>query len=88
MRANPKLAGFVDEDWKLLQSIYSNPPYYSEVAMYSPNVSGVIGRLMIDPFTLLLTSTNAKDYQVIEDHMAMGVSESINDILQERGIIQ
>ncbi|WP_371220800.1 TraC family protein [Orientia tsutsugamushi] len=65
MRANPKLAGFVDEDWKLnlLQSVHSNPPYYSEIAIYSPNVSGVIGRLMIDPFTLLLTSTNARDYQ-------------------------
>ncbi|KJV71857.1 conjugative transfer TraC domain protein, partial [Orientia tsutsugamushi str. UT76] len=44
--------------------------YYSEIAIYSPNVSGVIGRLMIDPFTLLLTSTNARDYQAIEDHMA------------------
>ncbi|SPM46081.1 conjugal transfer protein TraC [Orientia tsutsugamushi] len=57
---------FVDEDWKLnlLQSVHSNPPYYSEIAIYSPNVLGVIGRLMIDPFTLLLTSINARDYQL------------------------
>ncbi|KJV73684.1 type IV secretory system Conjugative DNA transfer family protein [Orientia tsutsugamushi str. UT76] len=91
MRANPKLAGFVDEDWKLnlLQSVHSNPPYYSEIAIYSPNVSGVIGRLMIDPFTLLLTSTNARDYQAIEDHMAKGmnVSEAINHVIRERKII-
>ncbi|KJV70800.1 ftsK/SpoIIIE family protein [Orientia tsutsugamushi str. TA763] len=91
MRANPKLAGFVDEDWKLnlLQSVHSNPPYYSEIAIYSPNVSGVVGRLMIDPFTLLLTSTNARDYQAIEDHMAKGmnVSEAINYVIRERKII-
>ncbi|BAG41167.1 putative conjugative transfer protein TraC [Orientia tsutsugamushi str. Ikeda] len=91
MRANPKLAGFVDEDWKLnlLQSVHSNPPYYSEIAIYSPNVSGVVGRLMIDPFTLLLTSTNARDYQAIEDHMAKGmnVSEAINYAIRERKII-
>ena len=91
MRANPKLAGFVDEDWKLnlLQSIHSNPPNYSEAAIYGPNVNGVIGRLMIDPFTLLLTSTNARDYQAIEDKMNLGmsVSEAINNILHERGMV-
>ncbi|KJW07598.1 putative conjugative transfer protein [Orientia tsutsugamushi str. UT144] len=91
MRANPKLAGVVDEDWKLnlLQSVHSNPPYYSEIAIYSPNVSGVIGRLMIDPFTLLLTSTNARDYQAIEDHMAKGmnVSEAMKSILIDREVI-
>ncbi|KJV50975.1 putative conjugative transfer protein [Orientia tsutsugamushi str. Gilliam] len=31
---------------------------------------------MIDPFTLLLTSTNARDYQAIEDHMAKGMNVS------------
>jgi conjugal transfer ATP-binding protein TraC len=63
MRANPKLAGFVDEEWKLnlLQSNQSNPPHYSEAAIYRPNVQGVISRLITDPFTLLLTSTNARD---------------------------
>lgn len=91
MRANPKLAGFVDEDWKLnlLQSVHSNPPYYSEAAIYGPNVSGVIGRLMIDPFTMLLTSTNARDYQAIEDRLAKGMSvtEAINDVLQDKGLV-
>ncbi|KJV51044.1 putative conjugative transfer protein [Orientia tsutsugamushi str. Gilliam] len=44
---------------------------------------------MIDPFTLLLTSTNARDYQAIEDHMAKGmnVSEAINYVIRERKII-
>ena len=90
MRANPKLASFVDEEWKLqlMQSIHSNPPHYSEAAIFSPNVSGVVGRLMIDPFTLLLTSTNARDYQALENRMqdGMSVTAAIDSVLRERGI--
>ena len=86
MRANPKLAGFVDEDWKinLLQSIHSSPPHYSEAAIYGPNVHGVVTRLMLDPFTLMLTSTNARDYQALEDKMMLGmnVTDAINSVLQ------
>lgn len=91
MRANPKLAGFVDEDWKLnlLQSIHSNPPHYSEAAIYGPNVHGVVARLMLDPFTLMLTSTNARDYRALEDRMiaGMSVTDAINNILEERGLV-
>ncbi|WP_407690033.1 hypothetical protein [Rickettsia tamurae] len=41
---------------------------------------------MLDPFTLMLTSTNARDYQVIEDRMiaGMSVTDAINNILEER----
>ncbi|HJD66744.1 MAG TPA: conjugal transfer protein TraC, partial [Rickettsia endosymbiont of Bembidion nr. Transversale] len=91
MRANPKLAGFVDEDWKLnlLQSIHSNPPHYSETAIYGPSVHGVVARLMLDPFTLMLTSTNARDYRALEDRMngGMSVTDAINNILDERGLV-
>ncbi|WP_103896859.1 TraC family protein [Rickettsia fournieri] len=91
MRASPKLAGFVDEDWKLnlLQSIHSNPPHYSEAAIYGTSVNGVVARLMLDPFTLMLTSTNARDYQAIEDRMiaGMSVTDAINNILDERGLV-
>jgi conjugal transfer ATP-binding protein TraC len=91
MRANPKLANFVDEEWKLqlMQSIHSNPPHYSEAAIFSPNVSGVIGRLRMDPFTLLLTSTNARDYQALEDRIqkGMSVTEAIDEVLRERGLL-
>ncbi len=90
MISNPKLSSFVDSNWKLkrLQSIGSNPPHYSEMAIYSEGVNGVIGRLRIDPFTLLLTSTNAKDMQELDELMAKGVSvnDAINQVLQQRGI--
>ena len=89
LRSNPKLEAFVKEDWQLelLQSVHSNPPHYSEVAIFGPDVKGVIGRLMMDPFTLLLTSTNAEDYQALEDRMEKGMSAlaAIEDVLKERG---
>jgi len=89
LRSNPKLHAFVKEDWQLelLQSVHSDPPHYSEIALFGPDVKGVIGRLIMDPFTLLLTSTNAEDYQALEERMERGMSvvESIEDVLKLRG---
>ncbi len=90
LRSNPKLAAFVHEDWQLelLQSVHSNPPHYSEVALFGPDVKGVIGRLILDPFTSLLTSTNAEDYQALEERTARGmpVTDAIRDVLKARGL--
>ncbi|KJV76213.1 putative conjugative transfer protein [Rickettsia hoogstraalii str. RCCE3] len=43
---------------------------------------------MLDPFTLMLTSTNARDYRALEDRMngGMSVTDAIN-ILDERGLV-
>ena len=88
MRSNPKLASFVKDDFHLnfMQSIHSAPPHYSEAALFGPDVKGVIGRLMLDPFTLLLTSTNAEDYQALEERTKRGMSiaEAVNDVLEQR----
>lgn len=88
MKANPKLASFVKDDWHLsyMQSIHSAPPHYSEFALFGPDVKGVTGRLMLDPFTLLLTSTNAEDYQALEDRTRRGmrIEDAVNDVLHER----
>ena len=90
LRANPKLAAFVREDWQLelLQSIHSDPPHYSEVALFGPDVNGVVARLILDPFTSLLTSTNAEDYQALEDRVnrGMSVTDAISEVLKARGL--
>jgi conjugal transfer ATP-binding protein TraC len=90
LRSNPKLAAFVKEDWQLdlMRSIHSNPPHYSEAAIFGPDVKGVVARLMLDPFTLLLTSTNAEDYDALESRVKNGMSASaaIEDVLKARGI--
>jgi conjugal transfer ATP-binding protein TraC len=91
LRYNPKLAAFVKEDWQLelLQSVHSSPPHYSEAAIFGPDIKGVIGRLMLDPFTKLLTSTNAEDYQALENKVNRGMSipAAIEDILSTRGLL-
>jgi conjugal transfer ATP-binding protein TraC len=91
LRHNPKLAAFVKDDWQLelLQSIHSNPPHYSEMAIFGPDIRGVVARLMLDPFTKILTSTNAEDYQALEDRIAKGmdIATAINEILDKRGLL-
>jgi conjugal transfer ATP-binding protein TraC len=89
LRQNPKLSAYVKEDWQLelLMSIHSNPPHYSEAALFSETVHGVVGRLRLDPFTLLMTSTNARDYEEIEakTNAGMPLEKAIQEILAERG---
>lgn len=88
MRAIPQLSHFVDEEWKLklMQSVHSVKHQYSEAAIFGPNVQGVVTRLMLDPFSLLLLSTDASEYQAIENRLnkGMGLTASIEDILKAR----
>jgi conjugal transfer ATP-binding protein TraC len=89
MRSNPKLAGFVKEDWQLnlMQSIHSNPPHYSEAALFGPGVEFAVARLKVDPFTLLLASTNAGDHAALEEkaNQGMPLAQAVETILRERG---
>ena len=88
MQAIPQLSHFVDEEWKLklLQSVHSVKHHYSEAAIFGPNVQSVVTRLMLDPFSLLLLSTDAGEYQAIENRLNKGLSltASIEDILKAR----
>lgn len=76
LREHPELKGFVESDWQLelLKSVHARVPHYSEVAIYGPDVHGVIGRLRLDPFSRLLYSTNPEEYQAIENHIKRGMS--------------
>lgn len=91
MKVNPKLSHFVDEEWKLklLQSVQSIKGQYSEFAIFGPDVEAVIARLRIDPFSLLLMSTNPNAYQSIENRLneGMGLTDAIEDILRERAAV-
>lgn len=86
---HPHLKEFVKSDYRmaLLKSIHTSPPNYSEVAIFSSGVHGVVGRLMLDPFTRLLYSTNAEDYQDLQEMIDSGVCvvDAINQLLQNRG---
>lgn len=76
LKHHPQLQGFVDSEYKeaLLKSIHSSPPHYSEMAIFGPDVNGVVGRLRLDPFSRLLYSTNAEEYRLIEEYIQKGAS--------------
>lgn len=79
LKHHDQLSSFVDTEYKeaLLRSIRSNPPHYSEVAIFGPQIDGVVGRLRLDPFSRLLYSTNAEEYRLIDELIKGGDSTEV-----------
>lgn len=70
---------------RLLQSLRTEHGAYSEIFIHSPVGSGV-GRLIVDPYSLLLFSSRAEDFTAINEKRAAGlsVSRAIDAVLRER----
>lgn len=89
MRSLPLLQSYVETEERMrrLQSIESKKGEYGEFTLWGPGINGDICRLRIDPFTLLLMSTNPTEKAEIANRRASGMSlaEAINSILQEKG---
>lgn len=89
MRSTPLLKSYVETDaqYRRMRSVESKKGEYGEFTLWAPKINGDICRLMIDPFTLLLMSTNPSDKQLIADYRTAGMSlqDAINTILVERG---
>ncbi|TXF11204.1 type IV secretion system protein TraC [Pelomicrobium methylotrophicum] len=76
------------DEWmkRQLSSVATEHGHYSEIFVHGPMGSGV-GRLILDPFSMLLYSTRAEDFQAIKSlkDQGMSVIEAIETILQQRG---
>ena len=72
---------------RMLQSLRTEHGAFSEVYVHSPAGNG-IGRLIVDPYSLLLFSSRAEDFGAINAKRAQGlsVSEAIDAVLRERGL--
>ncbi len=72
---------------RLLKSLRTEAGAFSELYVFSPMGEGV-GRLILDPYTLLLFSNKADDNQAIDRRRAAGMSvdDAITDVLRERGV--
>jgi conjugal transfer ATP-binding protein TraC len=72
---------------RLLLSLRTEHGAYSEVFIHSPAGNG-IGRLIVDPYSLLLFSSRAEDFNAINAKRAAGmdVSEAIDAVLRDRGL--
>ncbi|MEI6416071.1 MAG: ATP-binding protein, partial [Pseudomonadota bacterium] len=70
-----------------LSSVSTEHGHYSEIFVHGPMGSGV-GRLILDPFSMLLYSTRAEDYQAIKTlaDQGMSVIDAIGTILKQRGM--
>jgi conjugal transfer ATP-binding protein TraC len=76
----------LDEGTKrIITSVKTEQGLYSEIFISSPMGSG-IGRLLIDPFTLLAYSSDPTDWNAIQDYRDRGLSvtEAINAVLEDR----
>lgn len=75
------------DEWmkRQLSSVATEHGYYSEIFVHGPMGSGV-GRLILDPFSMLLYSTRAEDFQAIKalTDQGMSVTEAIETILRDR----
>lgn len=67
MRSIPLLKSYVetDEQMRMMRSIESKKGEYGEFTLWGPDVNGEICHLRLDPFTLLLMSTNSTDKAAI-----------------------
>ncbi|MHB1678688.1 MAG: TraG/VirB4 family ATPase, partial [Sulfuriferula sp.] len=76
------------DEWmkRQLSSVATEHGYYSEIFVNGPGGSG-IGRLILDPFSMMLYSTRAEDFEAIKNMTRQGISiiEAIDLILKKRG---
>lgn len=78
----------LDDNMKrVLSSVRTEQGLYSEIFINSPAGSGV-GRLIVDPFALLLYSSAPDDWTAIQHYQRLGqsVTESINSVLRDRHV--
>jgi conjugal transfer ATP-binding protein TraC len=73
---------------RLLQSLRTEHGAYSEIFIHSPVGNG-IGRLIVDPYSLLLFSSRAEDFNAVNDKRAAGLSvaEAIDAVLRDRSVL-
>lgn len=75
------------DEWlkRQLTSVSTEHGHFSEIYIHSPMGSG-LGRLLLDPFSMLVYSTRAEDYEAIKRlrEQGLSVSEAIERLVIER----
>ena len=75
------------DEWlkRQLSSVSTEHGHFSEIYIHSPMGSG-LGRLLLDPFSMLVYSTRAEDYEAIKRlrEQGLSVSEAIERLVIER----
>lgn len=86
MKTLPELSPLVDTPFKenLLRSLRAHPPHYSEIALFGQGISGVVGRLRLDPYSQLLYSSHPDEYRLLQDRLDQGktLDHAIQEVLR------
>ena len=76
------------DEWmkRQLLSVSTEHGHYSEIFINGPTGSG-IGRLILDPFSMLLYSTRAEDYEEIMalTNQGLSIADAVDTLLKQRG---
>ena len=75
------------DEWlkRQLSSVSTEHGHFSEIYIHSPMGSG-LGRLLLDPFSMLVYSTRAEDYEAIKRlrEQGMTVADAIEQLVTQR----
>jgi len=80
----------LDEELKkMLLSVTTRHGAFSEVLIHCGQKGYGIGRVFLDPFSLLMTSSAADDFEAVNAYRRQGlpVTEAIESVLTDRGVI-
>ncbi|MDR3351700.1 MAG: hypothetical protein LBO00_01525 [Zoogloeaceae bacterium] len=78
----------VDDDMKkLLLSVHTEQGYFSEVFISAGDMGWGIGRIMLDPYSLLMSSSKADDFAAVKHYREAGYSlpQALEAVLADRG---
>lgn len=79
----------MDEEMeKTLLSVKTVHGQYSEVFVSAGQMGRGIGRVLMDPFFLLLASSKAEDYEAVRAYTGQGMAlvDALNSVLADRGV--
>ena len=60
----------------LIESISLAPGKYAEALIFTSGLK-IVGRLILDPYSLALYSTDAKDYKFLQERKKEGLSKDL-----------
>lgn len=73
---------------EMLRSLRTEQGAYSEVFVYGGQVGYGVGMLLLDPYSQLMGSANARDFEAVRAKLAQGMTmaAAVEAVLQDRGI--
>lgn len=71
---------------QLVKSVTTRQGYFSEVFVQCGDLPPTIGRLFVDPFSMLLGSSKAEDFEAVNSYMNQGLAtgDAIDRVLKDR----